>query len=533
MDDKLVAVSLLLSCCLCSYCFLLRRKSIVARIPGPPASSWVFGHMKDFLLPDQYGDFEYGWQREYGPVYRIKGCFGEDRLMVSDPMALQHVLNTNLFAHGPSLEQSMTLVFDAQAVMAAHGETHKRLRAALQVGFSASAVRRYQPLFQNVARGVTERLDKVCALLDSTTPTDILPIMSEASLNSMSQVLMGYSTEKLGKDFVSNNSKVMALAAAESEQQILASAVSSHLPLWCWRAITQLPIAGFDIIRNAKVFAKRVGRKAIAEKLNAAREGVAIDPQARADVFDLLLNIDPTLSKKPPKAALTQEEIASQTGILFIAGEDTTTSALVFALLELADHQQFQDELRAEVHQFAKIKSDDAEFSYDNMPLLNAFIKETLRRNAPGSFNDRAAIVDTVLPLTQPIRISNGEVLQQIPIRKGQIVTVATASYHRNETLWGDDAHEFRPSRWLDGTAYHGRALGPYANLLTFLGGQRVCLGWRFALLEMQVVLFELVGNFRFTPSKDGHRLRSQFANSLMPILPDGNRGAPLTVTRC
>ncbi|KAK6977253.1 cytochrome P450 [Favolaschia claudopus] len=222
-------------------------------------------------------------------------------------------------------------------------------------------------------------------------------------------------------------------------------------------------------------------------------------------------------------------------GTFFIAGEETTTSAIVFALLELAKHQSFQDELRTEVHHFAKIKSgSEAGFSYDNMPLLNALTKESLRINTPGAAQERAAIVDTVLPLTNPIHLSTGEVVHSIPIRKGQVVTVAAASYHRNEALWGDDAHEFRPSRWLDGTAFHGRALGPYANLLSFLGGQRVCLGWRFALLEMQVLLFDLVEKFRFTCSEDErHHLRAQFANTLMPVLPDGTRGAPLVVTRC
>ncbi|KAK7027705.1 cytochrome P450 [Favolaschia claudopus] len=244
-------------------------------------------------------------------------------------------------------------------------------------------------------------------------------------------------------------------------------------------------------------------------------------------VLSFKVNICPTSSTKPQKAVLTHEELASQTGTFFIAGEETTTSAIVFALLELAKHQSFQNELRAEVHYFAKIKSEsEAGFNYDNMPLLNALIKWSVACvsvynrllvyvNTPGAAQERAAIVDTVLPLTNPIRLSTGEMADSIPIRRGQVVTVAAASYHRNEVLWGDDAHEFRPSRWLDGTAFHGRALGPHANLLSFLGGQRVCLGWRFALLEMQILLFELVEKFHFTFSEDEqHQLRARFANT-------------------
>ncbi|KAK7027704.1 cytochrome P450 [Favolaschia claudopus] len=573
-DPSLLQIfSVSLFFCKCFSCFYrrLKQKSIVALIPGPPSNSWIFGHMKHLLLPANYGDFEYTWQKEYGPVYRIKGCFGEDRLMLSDPLPLQHVLNTNFFTHGPALAQAISLAFDDKAVMGAHGSRHKRLRAATQVGFTASAVRGYQPLFERVARRLTEQLEKICALYPDGTPTDMLPIIAEASLNSMSQALLSYSTEELGKDFVTNNAKILSLAATHSPTQLLASAITSRLPHLFWRLLTHLPgIPDFDLIRNAKVFAKQVGWKAIREKLTLAAVRDSGDSKSEStsspselespsrvthgDVFDFLLNICPTSSNKPQKSALTHEELASQTGTFFIAGEETTTSAIVFALLELAKHQSFQDELRAEVHHFAKIKSNsEAGFSYDNMPLLNALIKESLRINTPGAAQERAAIVDTVLPLSNPIRLLNGEMLHSIPIRKGQVVTVAAASYHRNEVLWGDDAHKFRPSRWLDGTAFHGRALGPYANLLSFLGGQRVCLGWRFALafraysrryvltvlnldslLEMQVLLFELVEKFRFTCSEDErHRLRAQFANTLMPVLPDGTRGAPLVVTRC
>ncbi|KAK6977249.1 cytochrome P450 [Favolaschia claudopus] len=272
------SVPLFLFLCVCIHYFRQNQKNVVALIPGPPSDSWIFGHMKHLLLPANYGDFEYTWQKEYGPVYRVKGCFGEDRLMLSDPLPLQHVLNTNFFTHGPALAQAISLAFDDKAVMASHGSRHKRLRAASQVGFTASAVRGYQPLFERVAFRLTEQLEKICALYPDGTPTDILPIIAEASLNSMSQALLSYSTEELGTDFVTNNAKVLSLAATHSPTQLLASAITSRLPPWFWRFVTQLPgVPSFDLIRNAKLFAKQVGWKAIREKLAAARmqEGVS------------------------------------------------------------------------------------------------------------------------------------------------------------------------------------------------------------------------------------------------------------------
>ncbi|KAJ6455220.1 cytochrome P450 [Mycena sanguinolenta] len=525
---------------------IFRRRSTIHDIPGPPSPSWTFattipsGHMLQLLLPREYGDLEFKWQKLYGPVYRLKGCFGQDRLMVSDQLALHHILNSNHFEHGPSITNAVSLLFEEKCVMAAHGETHKRLRAAMHVGFTASAVRECLPLFKRIAQAVAEQVEKLHGL-----PADIIPVLSEATLNAMSQATLSSSTQDLGQDFVLNNTQILqaafslldlisrssslfrALASSQSAVQILADAVAVRLPKWVWRAATHLPITPFKIIRTAKCFAREIGERAICGKMEAVWQG-------QPDVFDMLCGFNLDLGRREKRNTLTQEEVAAQTvriGILFIAGQDNTASLLAFGLLELARHPQFQQELRAEIHRFLASTSNG--FMYDNMPLLNAFIKETLRLYPAGALQERVAIQDTVIPLTGVMNTSTGKLINQIRVRKGQIMYMAIASYHRLETFWGEDAHEFRPSRWLDGTAYQGQALGPYANLLSFFGGPRVCLGWRFAVLEIQVFLFELVSKFYFAlPQDDSDSVRVRFANALMPVLRNGQKGALLCITR-
>ncbi|KAJ7136757.1 cytochrome P450, partial [Mycena epipterygia] len=102
---------------------------------------------------------------------------------------------------------------------------------------------------------------------------------------------------------------------------------------------------------------------------------------------------------------------------------------------------------------------------------------EVLRFYSPFPLAERVATEDCVIPLSQPIITTTGEEIKQIPIKKGQYVYVAIASCHRLSSLWGADAHEFRPARWLEPDPYKGPALGPHASLLVFLGGPGVCLG--------------------------------------------------------
>ncbi|KAJ7447240.1 hypothetical protein FB451DRAFT_782447 [Mycena latifolia] len=77
--------------CFASLWKVLRRSpDTFATTPGPSSPSWIYGNMLQLVLAEHYGDHEFKWQKQYGPLYRVKGCFGEDRLVISDPLALRH-----------------------------------------------------------------------------------------------------------------------------------------------------------------------------------------------------------------------------------------------------------------------------------------------------------------------------------------------------------------------------------------------------------------------------------------------------------
>ncbi|KAF7336154.1 Cytochrome P450 [Mycena venus] len=467
--------------------FALHWRNNLRDIPGPPSSSWIFGNMLQLLL--QYGDYEFTWLKEFGPVYLVKGCFGQNRLMISDPLALQYILNSPHFGHGPTFENSMSLMLDENAVIAAKGETHKRLRAALNIGFTSSAVRNYQPIFERVAVKITERLDECSGSL-----TDLYPILSPATLSAISEAVLGCSTRDLGEEFVANNERIVMLASSLSSTQIIANAIGSRLPKMVWRAAVHLPTATFKVLRAVKSLARQIGRQAVADKLAAIQQGA----NARTDVFGMLLDPEKSDMKKN---VLTEEELVAQTGILMI---DIQNSNINYAQ-----------------------KSMGHSVVHPALPLMT----ETLRLYPSAAIQERITVQDTVIPLTDGIKNSKGELMNHIPVQKGQVVLVAIASYQRLQSRWGEDAHQFRPSRWIDGTIVKGQAVGPYANLLSFLGGPRTCPGWRFAILEMQVFFSEMVGEFSFALPEDDC-LRTRYVNTLIAVTPSGEKAAPLHITR-
>ncbi|KAF7372473.1 hypothetical protein MVEN_00108900 [Mycena venus] len=113
------------------------------------------------MLPPQYGDHEFQWQKTYGSVYRIKGCFG----------SLSYV----------------------------QGNTHKRLRAAINVGFNAAAVRKYQPVFEKLAHELAEQLEAI-----SGSTVDMLPRLGVTTLSAICDVVFGVSINDVEEELVSN-----------------------------------------------------------------------------------------------------------------------------------------------------------------------------------------------------------------------------------------------------------------------------------------------------------------------------------------
>ncbi|KAJ3993458.1 cytochrome P450 [Lentinula boryana] len=231
-------------------------------------------------------------------------------------------------------------------------------------------------------------------------------------------------------------------------------------------------------------------------------------------IFSAMVRINEGLSKSQNK--LTLRQIASQIPSMLIAGQDTVGNSLSWALYELASHPDWQERVREEIISHARVSRDsecpEAFFrneGLDGLPCLNAHIKETLRFYPGVPMVNRITLEDVVFPLAEPISSADGKSkVTQILVQKGTRVHFNLAAYNKTRSIWGEDAGSFNPWRWLptqglseseQGSVRVSTGLGPYANLSTFIGGARVCVGWRLSILLMQTFLTRCLAKFRFT----------------------------------
>ncbi|KAJ7214294.1 cytochrome P450 [Mycena rebaudengoi] len=499
------------------FLFALRCKGSLRTIPGPISPSWIFGNLLKLMLPPTYGENEFAWQKIYGTVYRIRGCLGQERLVISDPLALQYIIKSANFHHAQRKYAANIALYGAKSVPSLQ---------ALSVGFTATAVSEYQAALERIAKKASDELE-----VNSGKSINVCPLLGSAALSAASELVFG--VEELDNDLVGDIVKIMPRWPGQSKSEILIDGIGARFPAF-FRAAT-LYLRSFNLLRNVQAQATRVGRQILRERV-AAIESRTVD--YGHDLYTKLL-ADTSSSKRK----LTDDEITEQTSVLLVAGHETTATTLAFSLLELGRNPEFQQKIRDELN------ARQGDVVYDSLPLLNAFIKEVLRMYPAAALRERVALKDEIIPLSEGIATTTGQRITQIPIRKDDQVVLALASYQRLnifaqeisfgmkgsyfrlQSLWEDDADCFNPYRWIDGKVHQGEAIGPYANLLSFFGGPHVCPGWRFAVLEMQVILAEFIRKNYFTiPAND--IVCVKLSNTLQPTDSSGQKCLRLCVAR-
>ncbi|KAL0573690.1 hypothetical protein V5O48_008261 [Marasmius crinis-equi] len=207
---------------------------------------------------------------------------------------------------------------------------------------------------------------------------------------------------------------------------------------------------------------------------------------------------------------------------------------------------RLREEIRSKEREMsAQGRIDFTAEDFESLPYLTAVLKETLRYHPVGPHLARVAVEDQCIPLSESIKTSSGRTINEIPVSKGQKVVVSIASYNRqviittsritrrpsdqsrlarNKEVYGEDAHLFKPERWLvenpsESESNKGPSVGVYASLLTFGGGVRACLGWRFAVLELQAFLVELIRNFEFSLTPECDKIRREICQVMVPTI--------------
>ncbi|KAJ7167917.1 cytochrome P450 [Mycena filopes] len=518
----------LLGLWICTKLFLRvwRRDSHTTKLAGPPSPNRFLGLMREISQASDSSAMYEEWAARYGAVFQIPAELGRKKIVLTDPKAVTHFYSSEraVYVKADNDRLFIDKIF-GRGVLWAEGEAHKRQRKALTPAFSNAAIRRLTAVFYDSAYKMKSHWD---ALLDSAPGGDgaIIEVqewMNRIALDSVG--LAGFS-----HDFRYIDGQKSAVTAAFEALQVMPTSIVStlifilsfHFPILL-SVPTQRMRLFWDLRKSLNVIAERLLQNTRREK----ESGVAEELTDKS-VIGLLLKAE----MSGAELHMTQEEVVAQMNVLLLAGYETTSVSLTWALIELARHPEMQDKLRKDLCRFNTDPTWDQLVS--DIPYLDVTVLEVLRLHPPVGETLRTAACDDVIPLSTPIVTPSGETISSIAIAKGSTVMAPIRCINRSEALWGPDAKEFKPERWFADITTQAKELQGHRHLLTFHDGPRTCLGKAFALAEFKAALSVLIRNFVFE-FPDGPETKIEKHVSIVPRPKvAGQTGAkvPLRVTR-
>ncbi|EPQ53108.1 cytochrome P450 [Gloeophyllum trabeum ATCC 11539] len=474
---------------------------ILRKIPGPTPSSAITGSFQD-LYHTQAWSFHQAHLDQYGAVAKVQGLLGEQMLYISDPLALYHMM----VKEEPIYDEfaffyPLNYLLWGEGLLSVHGMTHRKQRKMLNPVFNAKHLREMCPIFHDVAQELRAVIkDKVQR---GEAEIDMLDWMTRTALELIGRAGLGYSFKIMQEGTVDEyGSAVKSLFPHVFEFAVVLPILPYLMKIGSPRFRRfMVEITPNKKIRRIKEMIDIMWKTSLniyqtkVAALSKGDEALAKEVGQGKDIITLLLRANMMASEEE---RLPLSQVLGQMTYTM----DTTSSALSRMLYLLALNPDVQAKLRQEVRE-ARAKGELDYDVLDKLPYLDAVCRETLRLHPPVTTLERRTTKDTVLPLSTPVRGIDGIMIDQIPLAKDTRIIASVLSFNRDKTVWGEDAYEWKPERWLRLTppgATDSKSPGVYSNMMTFSGGIRGCIGFKFSLLETKEVLMTLIESFRFEP---------------------------------
>ncbi|MFA5958010.1 cytochrome P450 [Hyphomicrobium sp.] len=414
-------------------------------LPPGPRGTLVGGNLSQ--IGPRRVDFFLELARTYGPIASFRA--GRWRLfLVSDPSLIQQVLVTDARSYVKHFGVRTFKPVLGNGLLTSEGEFWLAQRRLLQPPFLKAQVLSYAPVMAELAE----------AMLAKWTPGKSVNIEFEFSaLTSAIALKTLFGLDDHGDRERIDSSLRLTFALLTVRLDAL-----FQLPLW-------LPTAA-----NFRL------RRAIAD-VNAVIDGFIAQKMSRPLGSDLLSTM--IAAQREDGTRMTPQQLRDEAMTLYLAGHETTALTLTWSWYLLSQNPEAEKTL---VEEWRRVLNGRAAQASDlpSLPYTSAVINESMRLYPPAYVIGREATADLELGGYR--------------VKKGYTILMSQWVNHRDPKYF-PEPERFRPERWLDGLA----ARLPKFAYYPFGGGQRLCIGVHFALMEAAIVLATVGQKYKFTLDAD------------------------------
>ncbi|CAL5381617.1 unnamed protein product [Camellia sinensis] len=421
----------------------------------------------------------YDYQTDLAKTCRTFRLLAPDQseIYTTDIRNIEHTLKTNFekYSKGKYNQDIMQDLF-GQGIFAVDGEKWKQQRKLASFEFSTRVLRDFSC---DVFRKNAAKLVKtVFELSVANQVFDVQDLLMKCTLDSMFKVGFGVElnclegSSKEGSDFIK--------AFDDSNALVYWRYVD---PFWKLKKFLNIGSEA-SLQKNVKLI-NNFTHNLIRTKRKQLE--MQQDCNGKEDILSRFLEE----SKKDPEG-MNDQYLRDIILNFMIAGKDTSANTLSWFFYLLCKNPLIQEKIAREVKEVTSSQgygssTDDFTTSLtdevlEKMHYLHSALTETLRLYPAVPLDGRCAETDDILP-------------DGFKLKKGDGVYYMSYAMGRMPYIWGDDAEDFRPERWLNNGVFQPES--PF-KFIAFHAGPRICLGKDFAYRQMKIVSTALLRFFRF-----------------------------------
>ncbi|XP_022555661.2 cytochrome P450 72A15 isoform X1 [Brassica napus] len=394
-----------------------------------------------FHMLKTHGRTYYTW---FGPIPTIT---------IMDPEQIKEVFN-NVYDF-PKPHTFPLVRFIATGLASYDGDKWAKHRRIINPAFHLEKIKNMVPAFHQSCSEVVGKWDKLVLDGGLSCEVDVWPWLVSMTADVISRTAFG-SSYKEGQRIFELQAELSELIIQDFRKAFIPG--YSYLPT---KDNRRMKAAAREI---------QVILRGIVNKRLLARE-------ASDDLLGILL--ESNLGQDEGNGMST-EDVIEECKLFYFAGQETTSVLLVWTMVMLSQHQDWQARAREEVKQVFGDKKADAE-GLNQLKVMTMILYEVLRLYPP---------------VAQLIRAVHKEMkVGDLTLPGGVHINLPILLVQRDTELWGQDAGEFKPERFKDGLS---KATKNQVSYFPFSWGPRICIGQSFALLEAKMAMALILQRFSF-----------------------------------